>query len=84
MAMTIRKKMEMSDEFEDQMAHWQKNYNKKLALWKPGNFDELTRLHAENKQLRDALSVICGPRDMDKSYVELFHEVVLEARAALK
>jgi hypothetical protein len=74
----------MSDEFEDRMARWHKNYSEKLALWTPGNFAELARLHAENERLRAALSVICGPRDTDKSYVELFHEVVLEARAALK
>jgi hypothetical protein len=45
----------MSDEFEDRMARWHKNYSEKLALWTPGNFAELARLHAENERLRAAL-----------------------------
>jgi hypothetical protein len=39
----------------------------------------------EIERLREALRTICdGPRDVEKSYAELFAEVKIEARAALK
>ena len=50
-------------------------YNARSVVW--GN-DEIERL-------REALRTICdGPRDVEKSYAELFAQVKIEARAALK
>jgi hypothetical protein len=42
-------------------------------------------MKAENERLRAALREIAdGPRDADKSYVSLLHEIQSEARAALE
>lgn len=40
---------------------------------------------AEIERLREALRMICdGPRDVEKTYAELFVDVKIEARKALK
>lgn len=74
----------MSDEFEDRMARWHKNYSEKLALWTPGNFAELARLHAENERLREALTHIASHYDRIYYPGELSFEFAEIARAALK
>lgn len=43
------------------------------------------RAAAEIERLREALDTIAnGPRDVEKTYAELFAEVKIEARAALR
>ena len=51
-----------------------------------GEWCEMTdKKNKEIERLREALRTICdGARDVEKSYAELFAEVKIEARAALK
>ena len=46
---------------------------------------QIVEKDAEIERLREALRTICdGPRDVEKSYAELFVEVKIEARSALQ
>ena len=46
--------------------------------------EEIKRLRQQNAELLEALQNIAdGPRDVEKSYISLLHEVRYEARAAI-
>jgi len=56
---------------------------KALQKWRNEN-QEIDKLIKENERLQKALQMICDePRDVEKTYAELFVDVKIEARKAL-